>query len=260
MTAPPDVVGRILVVDDDEDHRLLLRRLLARAGLTDVVEAADGAAGLKAALDHRPDLILLDLAMPGRSGIDVLPDLHDQAPEARVVVLTNAPRRRMAEVVRSRGAVGFVEKSVPTDRLVHELMVAAALVRHAAERASTELAPTAASASAARDFVREALGAPDDALLADVELLVSELVTNAVLHASSSPRLDVILSDHQVRVEVYDDDPTMPHMKQADARDTGGRGIFLLDRIASRWGAERHGTGKIVWFERDRADPDRPPG
>ena len=59
---------------------------------------------------------------------------------------------------------------------------------------------------------------------------------------------------------VYDDDPTMPHMKQADARDTGGRGIFLLDRIASRWGAEPHGTGKIVWFERDRADPDRPPG
>lgn len=248
---------RVLIADDDADQRLLLRHLLARAGISEVLEAADGEAALRVAVAERPDLVLLDLSMPGRSGVDVLPDLHTQVPEARVVVLTNVPRRRLGDLVRHRGAVGYVEKSMPAGRLVHEVLVAAALADRAAARVSTDLPPATASAGAARRFVRDALGSPDEALLADVELLVSELVTNAVLHASSSPRLDVVLDDEQVRVEVYDDDPAMPRMLEPEADASGGRGILLLDRIASRWGAERRGEGKLVWFECDRtSSPD----
>ncbi len=255
MTAPGAATLRVLVADDDADQRLLLRRLLVRAGITDVVEADDGEAALRVAVATRPDLVLLDLSMPGRSGVDVLPDLHAQVPEARVVVLTNIPKRRMGAIVRHRGAVGYVEKGVPSRRLVHEVLVAAALVEEAAARVSTDLPSATASAGTARRFLRDSLGAPDEALLADAELLVSELVTNAVLHASSSPRLDIVLDDERVRVEVYDDDPVMPRMLQPDEGALGGRGILLLDRIASRWGAERRGDGKVVWFECDRTPP-----
>jgi len=77
--------GRVLVVEDDEGIREMLKYNLATAGFT-VQEAADGASGLRTARTSRPDLILLDLMLPGMSGFDLLsrssqeqpcPDHHD---------------------------------------------------------------------------------------------------------------------------------------------------------------------------------------
>lgn len=253
MSAPsPTAKVRVLVADDDPDQRLILRRLLTAAGIDDVVEATDGDEALRVALVERPDLIVLDLAMPKRSGIEVLPELRDRLPDTRVVVLSNFPRRRMAEVVLRGGAVGYVEKRVAPDRLVDEILLAAALTDQAVARMSTSLPPAAASAGTARRFVREAIDAAAEEVMADVELLVSELVINAVVHASSAPRVDVVLGRDSYRVEVYDDDPAMPELRDPGLADRGGRGILLLDRLASRWGAEPHGSGKVVWFERDR--------
>ena len=87
--------------------------------------------------------------------------------------------------------------------------------------------------------------------MSEVELLVSELVTNAVLHASSAARLDVHVSRTSIRVEVFDEDARLPEPKDADDRATGGRGLLLVDRIASRWGSESKQGGKVVWFEMD---------
>ncbi len=89
------------------------RRLLGESGITQVDEPATGPAALAVAGDHEYDLILLDLVMPGRSGIELLPDLQERAPTARIVVLSNLPRRMLDEIVQQRGAVGFVEKRVP---------------------------------------------------------------------------------------------------------------------------------------------------
>jgi anti-sigma regulatory factor (Ser/Thr protein kinase) len=87
-----------------------------------------------------------------------------------------------------------------------------------------------------------------------VQLLTSELVTNAAVHARSP--LELVL-DHRaaaVRVEVYDRDTTIP----TDAEK--GRGLVLVDALADRWGANGTTTGKVVWFE--IADPklEPPPG
>jgi DNA-binding NarL/FixJ family response regulator len=243
---------RVLIADDDPDQRKVLRRLLSLAGVDDVMEAADGEQALHVALAERPDLIVLDLAMPKRSGVEVLPELHDRLPDTRVVVLSNFPRRRMAEIVHRGGAVGYVEKRVPPQRLVDEIFLAAALTDQAISRMSTRLPSVAASARNARRFVREAIDSAAEEVMADVELLVSELVINAVVHASSSPRIDIVLGRDSYRVEVYDDDPTMPELREPGLHDRGGRGILLLDRLASRWGADPHGRGKVVWFERDR--------
>jgi GAF domain-containing protein/anti-sigma regulatory factor (Ser/Thr protein kinase) len=116
-----------------------------------------------------------------------------------------------------------------------------------------ELEPVADSAQAARDFVARAL---DDAgLQAQAEsavLLASELVTNAVRHAGSALTVAVAIGNAAVRVEVRDHSPRLPALRESMASDDEwGRGLVLVDALASRWGAERLPSGKRVWFELD---------
>jgi anti-sigma regulatory factor (Ser/Thr protein kinase) len=85
----------------------------------------------------------------------------------------------------------------------------------------------------------------------DLLLCVSEVVTNAVLHARSRSTLRVQVDGEIVRVEVHDDDPTLPVRRDHDLHAPTGRGLRLLDELTTAWGAEAHGHGKVVWFELD---------
>lgn len=244
---------RTLIVDDDPDQRETVRTILERGGLGPIHEAEDGPSGVAAAAEHQPDLVLLDVAMPGPSGLDVLPALVEAVPRARVVMLSNYPRRLHGDVARRLGATGYVEKRVPLRHLLAQILVAAAITETALEVVTADLPRDASSARAARTLLRQALGDDGDDLLFSLELLVSEVVTNAVHHAAAAPRIEAHLGPDSVRVAVYDDDPTLPVHREPDAERPGGRGLHLLDRIASRWGAEPTGDGKVVWFELDRA-------
>jgi CheY-like chemotaxis protein len=244
-----------LVVDDDPDQRMVLRRVLTTAGIGEVLEAADGEAAIAVASSRAVDLIVLDVAMPGRSGIEVLPELHEVVAGAPIVVLSSLPRLRLADVALRRGAVGYVEKSLPTDRLGHEILLAAAIANQAAGVVSHSFPSDVGSAQAARRFIRGQLAGRDDGVLSAIELLVSELVTNAVLHATSAPRVDVALTSDLARIEVYDDDPTLPTPRDPGPAVVGGRGLLLVDRLSARWGAEARGSGKVIWFEIDRDQP-----
>ena len=251
-TAPSDGIS-VLLVDDDADLRQLLRRRFVAAGMDDVAEAGDGEEALRVAAEASPNLIVLDLAMPVMSGVEVLPALRREVPGARIVVLSSFPRHRMSEVVRGRGAVGYVQKDGGLDTLVDQILLTAALTDTAVQRIASgrfERAPGAARE--ARRFVRSIVAEDDVETIGAVELLVSELVTNAVLHADSEPQVDVHLSKRQLRVEVYDADPTLPHRRTPDAIGPGGRGMVLLEQFANRWGAEPRDDGKVVWFEIDR--------
>ncbi|MFF9816201.1 SpoIIE family protein phosphatase [Streptomyces sp. NPDC014006] len=84
-----------------------------------------------------------------------------------------------------------------------------------------------------------------------VQLLVSEVVTNAVRYASRPVTLRLLRTD-VLRCEVGDDVPQLPRLRQARATDEGGRGLYLVNRMARRWGATRLSTGKVVWFELNR--------
>ena len=111
-----------------------------------------------------------------------------------------------------------------------------------------DLAPTTESVPAARRFVRTQL--QDSA--ADVDtaiLLVSELVTNAVLHARSPLRVVVAEQDEVVRIEVRDGSPVPPRMHSYGHLAATGRGLRLLDRLAVAWGVDTATDGKTVWFE-----------
>jgi anti-sigma regulatory factor (Ser/Thr protein kinase) len=127
-------------------------------------------------------------------------------------------------------------------------------VAGAIDRIETVLPATPASPGVARRFVHAALGRRDYAsdTVDAAQLLVSELVTNAILHAGSDVRVAVIAQDDRVRVEVADHGATMPKLlaNRLDRQD--GRGLAIVDRVARRWGADTQPEGKVVWFELDR--------
>lgn len=108
--------NRILVVDDDEGVREYVDAVLTRAGL-EVVCAHDGAHGMKALDDRSPDLVLLDLAMPDASGLDLLRRIKQSHGDLPVVMLSG--QGEPANVVESirQGAADFVSKPFEPERL-----------------------------------------------------------------------------------------------------------------------------------------------
>jgi len=108
------IAAKILVVDDEAAIRRLLRGTLTRAGY-DVVEAADGRAALSALAIDKPDLVLLDLGLPDRDGLELVPLLKRQA--ALIVV---SARDQTADKVTALdlGADDFVTKPFDTDELL----------------------------------------------------------------------------------------------------------------------------------------------
>jgi anti-sigma regulatory factor (Ser/Thr protein kinase) len=105
---------------------------------------------------------------------------------------------------------------------------------------------------AARHFVVEALRSAGVPVTESVPVAVSELVTNSVLHAASTTRVVVAVDRDCVRVEVHDADATLPVPRRPGPDTVTGRGLLLVDALTDRWGAERTGDGKVVWFELDR--------
>ncbi len=112
---------------------------------------------------------------------------------------------------------------------------------------------TPASAGMARRFVE---GVLTDAGLGHLAytatVLVSELVANAVLHTGDSS-IEVVVkpSGDRARIEVHDGSPQLPVRKHYSTMSGTGRGLVLVDRMASKWGAEPTPSGKVVWFEID---------
>lgn len=107
-----------------------------------------------------------------------------------------------------------------------------------------ETAPGRARRFARRALARWGLEELEDSL----ELLVSEVVTNAVRYAERPVTLRLLRTD-VLRCEVGDDSPQLPRQRRARDDDEGGRGLFLVNRMARRWGATRLSSGKVVWFE-----------
>ena len=110
--------------------------------------------------------------------------------------------------------------------------------------------PEPASVRDARRFVGERLpelGFDDATFVA--ELLVSELVTNAVLHARTGIRVVLHTDGAALRVSVFDENPRVPVYEACPAEATSGRGLSLVEGLAGAWGVDRLQDGKVVWFE-----------
>ena len=251
---------RVLVVDDDPDYRLLVRLALAPgSGFEVVAEAGDGDAAVVAAQREQPDVVLLDCTMPGADAFDALPGLRQAAPDARIVLVSGHDPAELRLASRSAGAVGYLTKETQARRLAAELDALVGLVG-AVERlleASQRFDQDAQSARAARRFVSQALTGWDDEggdLSDTVTLLVSELVTNAVVHAGSEVEVMVQLTATAARVEVTDASADAVAPRDAATDEDSGRGLALVGALARRWGIRpAPGGGKTVWFEVERA-------
>jgi len=118
---------RIAIVDDHRLIRTALSDLLTSdPGLCVVAEASDIAGALPAIERARPDVLLLDIALPDGNGLDLIPRIAEQSPETRVVVLSMHAEPEYAVEARDRGAVGLISKSAPFDELVEAIHTAAA--------------------------------------------------------------------------------------------------------------------------------------
>jgi DNA-binding NarL/FixJ family response regulator len=250
---------RVVLADDFEDMRNLVRISLERSGRFDVVgEAENGAEAIEAAAQLQPDIMILDLSMPVLSGMEALPRIRDASPATKVVVLSGLDRSRMEPDVLAGGAVGYIEKGLRPNQLVDELLAVTGLmelVQVAAATAKAKLEAAPQSAASARRFVDETLRRWHcDELFDVVALLTSELVTNAILHAHSDIELSVSLTPNGVRIDVVDQSGQMPTPREAGDEDTSGRGLGLVEALAMSWGVDERPGGKSVWFELPRPD------
>jgi len=114
-----------------------------------------------------------------------------------------------------------------------------------------DLPADVASARKARRFVADFAARTGRAEVVELaELLVSELVTNAVDHAGTPVEIECRSTEAGLRVSVSDGSSRLPAARRPDPWAERGRGLMLVDTLASRWGAEASpGSGKAVWFE-----------
>lgn len=123
--------------------------------------------------------------------------------------------------------------------------------------------PASSAAPALARSTLSAVAHPDAGIADDVMLMTSELVTNAVRHARSAPLEDVVVRvgrlDGTMHVEVLNPGPSFdPHVPAAPDGTGTGLGLFLVDRLAARWGVEREGARTKVWFEVPVGGASRP--
>ncbi|MDN4160725.1 PAS domain S-box protein [Nocardioides abyssi] len=165
----------IVVVDDAPEVRLLVKTQLRLSGRLEVVgEGADGYAAVELARAHRPALMLLDVSMPGRDGLAALPLVLDASPTTRVVMFSGFDQAGLADHTRRLGASAFVQKSVPIEQLVDQLVAISA--------------PPG--------------GQPDDAIGGHPV----EPATEQVDRSHGHPELDPVLAEHLERFrEIFDD-------------------------------------------------------
>lgn len=133
---PPLEGYRILVVDDDEDVRTFLLALFADSG-AQICEAADGDEAIREARHRRPDLITLDLSMPGKDGVDAFCELRETPglDDIPVCVVTGRPEFRQVIYERpARPPEGFVTKPVDPDELVQTVRRILGLRQRRADR------------------------------------------------------------------------------------------------------------------------------
>lgn len=251
-----DTLHRVLVVDDNADYRALLRYALAGSAIEIVGEATSPADGVRLARDLQPDAILLDIVDRRDQGLAAVRPIQEAAPAATIVAVASYAEHELWGRSTQLGSMAYLSKATLATQLC-EALLRIIETRHdtddVIETARERFPADLKSVRLARRFVAGVLASwRFDELQDSAELLVSELVTNAIVHAHSSVELAVHLRPARVRVEVID--TARDHVRRRDAKDDeqSGRGMALIEALAVAWGIDSLLAGKSVWFEMER--------
>ena len=208
-------------------------------------------------LADQPDAILVDLSGVASAELATLSVFLVVSREAArwpaIPVLLCAPSPSVAvHITRTPGLAWTIFPSV--------LLAARNVGANAPSPAFVaEMLPVTGSAREARNLVTEAcLRWNQPALVPDAAIVVSELVTNAVVHAMTIFTSRVSLRPRYVHVAVRDGSLLPPVMPSRDGRREGGRGLMLITAVAASWGHLQTHDGKVVWATLRRVDDASP--
>jgi signal transduction histidine kinase/CheY-like chemotaxis protein len=112
---------RVVVIDDTEDLRELMRIALTRGGMTVVGEAENGLEGIETVRAERPDVVLLDLSMPVMDGLQALPQIRRLVPTATIIVLSGFGAAQMADRALASGADGYLQKGLSLSGIIERV-------------------------------------------------------------------------------------------------------------------------------------------
>lgn len=101
---------RILIVDDSSYMRGVIKKVLKADGYTEMLEAADGEAAASIYARERPDVVLMDIVMPNKSGIEALRSIREFDPDARIVMVSAVGQEVIVKEALAMGASGFIIK------------------------------------------------------------------------------------------------------------------------------------------------------
>jgi len=230
-------------------HRLV--EVLVRRGAVEVRGADDDIPPVDLVAAAKPDVVIVDLRALA-DGVAALGEIRAASPDSTVVALTRDEDFANMRSTDALGADAYLHEGVDVEQQAQAVIEA---VFADPRGSAAALPPDLRSAGPARTFAAQAVRAWGNPELEDtVKLLVTELVTNAVRHADSSVEVKLALLPEVIRVEVRDQDPALPTPRQAEATAESGRGLALIESLATTWGVTPIRDGKRVWFELHRSD------
>lgn len=245
------MTSRVLVVDDNAGYRLLVRVALTGSAFAVVGEAADLDEARRLAVRVRPDVVLVDLHLPKAPAGSGIAALREAAGHA--VFLSVSSLSGVDVGGNATSGMALLPRRTPPGEIasVIERAIAQRTPDDVHDVVRVRLPPEPSSAGEARRFARGALGrwGCSEDVEDTVLLLLSEVVSNAVLHARTELEVNIAARPAQVRVEVVDGDTSPIHRRTSTAEAQSGRGTELIEVLAEAWGTDRLTTGKRVWFE-----------
>ncbi len=170
---------------------------------------------------------------------------------AALAELLGAHYAEDVEVLADRALATLHEEAGHRDDVALVLVRLPSAEAPAVRSVSRRLPAAASSAPIARLFLRDLLSQwrLPEGMVDTAALLATELVSNATRHSDTGVELRVNMADDRLRVAVFDESHRMPHTVAGDAEATAGRGLQLVEKLASSWGVETEAGGKAVWFE-----------
>ncbi|WP_326910433.1 response regulator [Sedimentibacter sp. MB31-C6] len=110
--------GKILIVDDAAFMRMMLRDTLKKNGYENILEAADGEIAVQTYKQEKPVLVILDITMPNKNGLEALKEIKEFDPNARVVMCSAMGQESMVVDAIKSGAKDFIVKPFKSDRVL----------------------------------------------------------------------------------------------------------------------------------------------